>query len=511
MSKKEQKSFSSVISVNPYRDKYFTGISSFLSETKTPEFSKEQLAISYLNTRDFITTQIAISKNILDEDLSDAINSKAYDDLGLDQAIEYNIQYIESFSNLDEDNRYFHVFIVDPLTIDETFASTVEKLKYIDTIIPTPLLIKSLYAKDNIQLSGVHCFIYFQANDAFVTIYSEKEFVYTKSIKYSFIEMHERFCELYGERIEYDDFINFFSKINLRDTDSNYKQFFIKLYKELFANINDILTYAKRAFDIDKFEQVYIGSQIATVTQLSEMLEVEINVKTDEFNFDYGFDNNGVFIDQLHYLMHVYTTLPAEDKYLSNFTAYHRPPSFIQRESGKLIILVAASLLIAFAYPVTYWVLTYAQELQYDILQKKHDDLKIIKTTREATIKNREADKAKSLVLLSKEKKEYLEKKNTLTKIHEIKVDYPMKAKLLALLTKDLNKFGINLDSISYAEEKDHKKFTLSLIATKDKKITQLVEYLTKIHEKEFKFSLEKISYKEESKRYLSELKVEIL
>jgi len=511
MSKKEQNSFSSVISVNPYRDKYFTGVSSFLSETKTPEFSKEQLAISYLNTNDFITSQIAVSKNILDEDLFDAINSKAYDDLGLDQAIEYNIQYIESFSSLDEDNRYFHVFIVDPLTIDETFSSPVEKLKYIDTIIPAPLLIKSLYAKDIIQLSGVHCFIYFQKNDAFVTIYSEKEFVYTKSIKYSFVEMHERFCELYGERIEYDDFINFFSKINLRDTDSNYKQFFIKLYKELFANINDILTYAKRAFDIDKFEQVYIGSQIATVTQLNEMLEVEINVKTDEFNFDYGFDNNGVFIDQLHYLMHVYTTLPAEDKYLSNFTAYHRPPSFIQRDSGKLIILIAASLLVAFAYPVTYWVLTYAQELQHDILQKKHDDLKIIKTTREATIKNRQADKAKSLTLLAKEKKEYIEKKNTLTKIHEIKVDYPMKAKLLALLTKDLNKFGINLNSISYDEEKDHKKFTLSLIATKDKKITQLVEYLTKIHEKEFKFSLEEISYKEDSKRYLSELKVEIL
>jgi len=145
------------------------------------------------------------------------------------------------------------------------------------------------------------------------------------------------------------------------------------------------------------------------------------------------------------------------------------------------------------------------------LLQKKYNDLRIIKTTREATIKNREADKAKSLALLEKEKQEYSQKKNTLTKIHTIKVDYPMKAKLLALLTKDLNKFGINLDSVNYTEEKEHKNFTLSLIATKDKKITQLVEYLTKIHEKEFKFSLKEISYDEESKKYLSELKVEIL
>ena len=511
MSKKKQDSFSSVISVNPYNNKYYRSVSSLVSEAKTPEYSKEQLAISYLNTNDFITALISLSKNILDEDVFDAISSKAYDDLGLDQAIEYRIQYLESFGNPDPNNRHFHVFIVDPLTVNQTYSNVIEKIKYIDIIIPVPLLIKSLYSKDIIQSNGVHCFIYFQENDAFITLYSEKDFLYTKSIKYSFVEMHERFCELYGERIEYSDFLNFFSTKSLKDTDSDYKQYFIKLYKELFANINDILTYAKRAFDIVKFEQIYIGSQVSTVTKLDEMLEVELNVKTSEFDFNYGFDSNGAFVDQIQYLMQTYVTLPNEEKYLSNFTIYHRPPIFIQRDSGKLIILIAASILIAFAYPVTYWVLTYAQDLQRELLQKKHDDLLIVKTTREATIKNRETDKARSLAVLTIEKKEYVEKKNTLTKIHEIKVDYPMKAKLLTLLTKDLNKYDVNLEAINYSQQNDKKIFSFSLIASKDKKITQLVEYLTKIHEKEFKFSLERISYKEESKKYFSELKVEIL
>ncbi len=511
MSKKERKSFSSVISVNPYRDKYFTGVSSFLGETTAPEYSKEQLAISYLNTSDFINAIVSISKNVLEEDEYDAITSKAYDDLGLDHAVEYHIQYIKSFSNIDQENRYFHVFIVDPLTLNETFTNTIEKIKYLDTIIPAPLLIKSLYSKDIIELNGTHCFIYIQTNDAFVTIYSEKEFVYTKSIKYSFIQMHERFCELYGEKIEYDDFINFYSKINLKNSKSEYKQYFIKLYKELFANVNDILAYTKRAFDIEKFEQVYIGSQIDTLTQLNEMLEVEINVKTDEFNFDYGFDNNGEFIDQLHYLMQIYTTLPNEEKYLSNFTIYHRPPIFIQRDSGKLLVLIAASLIIAFAYPVTYWVLTYAQNLQHNLLVEKNNKVRNKKATREAILKNREVDKSKSLALLEKEKKEYVEKKNTLIKIHKIKVDYPMKAKLLAMLTKDLNKFDVNLDSVKYNEDKGHKVFTLNLLSNQDKKITQLVEYLTEVHDKKFTFSLEEIFYKEKSRLYISELKVEIL
>ena len=511
MSKTEQNSFSSVISINPYKETYFTGVSSFITETTTPEFSKDQFAISYLNTSDFITAQIEISKNIPDEDLFDAINSKIYDDLGLDQALEYQVQYIESFHNLDEDNRYFQVFIVDPLTITETYAHVVDRVKYIDVIIPAPLLIKSLFTKEIIEGSGTYCFIYFQENDAFVTIYNNQEFVYTKSIKYSFIEMHERFCELYGERIEYTEFLNFFSTESLRDTSSEYKEFIIRLYKELFANVNDILTYAKRAFEIDKFEHVYIGSQVQTVTKLDEMLEVELNIKTSNFEFDYGFESNGLYIDQLQSLMHVYTTLPSEEKYASNFTTYHRPPQFIRRESGKLLILIIASLSLAFAYPITYWVLTYAQDLQRDLLQKEYDDVHIVKTTRQATIKNKQADKVKSMTLLNQEKSEYIEKKNTLIKIHEVKVDYPMKAKLLAELTKNFNKFGVRLEAVSYTESEKGKVFSFRLVAKKDRQMTKLVEYLTKVHEKVFTFSLDEIIYDEKAKRYFGDLKVVIL
>jgi len=512
MSTSTQHSFSSVLSVNPYKDTYFSGISSFLSESSSPEFSKEQFVISYLNTKEFINAQIEISKNIPDEDLYDAINSKAYDDLALDQAVEYQIQYIETFNNLDEDNRYFHVFIVDPLEVTETFINSVEKIKYIDVIIPAPLLIKSLYSKEIIDSNGVHCFIYFQENDAFITIYSDKEFVYTKSIKYSLLDMHERFCELYGERIEYSNFLNFFTQESLKETDSDFKEYFIKLYKELFANINDILTYAKRAFDIEKFEHVYIGSQVQTVTKLDEMLEVELNIKSSDFEFDYGFEvAENTYVDQLHALMNIYTTLSEQEKYECNFTVYKRPPAFMKRESGKLIILVAASFALAFAYPITYWILTYAQVLQEDLLKQEYSEIHNIKTTREATIENRIADKNKALTLLAQEKQEYINKKNTLIKIHKVKVDYPMKAKLLATFTKDLNKFGVKVEQITYSESDKKQTFSLNLVSSKDRKITKLVEYLTKTHENRFKFKLESILYDEDLKKYFSELKVDIL
>ena len=511
MSLSTQQSFTNVLSVNPYKKSYFNGVSSFINETSSPEYLKEQFVISYLNTKEFINAQIEISKNIPDEDLYDAINSKVYDELALDQAIEYKIQYIETFDTLDDENRHFHVFIVDPLDITNTFLQSVEKVKYLDVIIPAPLLIKSIYAKDIIESNGTHCFIYLQENDAFISIYGEKEFIYTKSIKFSFLDMHERFCELYGERIEYDNFIEYFSKENLKYSNSDYKQFFIRLYKELFANINDILTYAKRAYEIEKFEHVYIGTQMQTITKLDEMLEVDLSIKSSDFDFDYGFETNGQYIDQLQILMQLYATIVQEERYECNFTLYRRPPKFIKRESGKLIILIAASFILAFIYPITYWILTYSQKLQEDILKQEYKEVHISKTTREATIKSRLADKDKAIVLLKQEKQEYIDKKNTLTKIHEVKVDYPMKAKLLTTLTKDLNLYNVNVQEVSYTQPNNNKVLTLNLVANKDRSITKLVEFLTKKHERKFHFTLKEIKFDTLTNKYFSELKVQIL
>ncbi|MCD6172361.1 MAG: hypothetical protein J7J96_01055, partial [Sulfurimonas sp.] len=275
--------------------------------------------------------------------------------------------------------------------------------------------------------------------------------------------------------------------------------------------INDILTYTKKAFNIEKVEHIYIGSQINIVSKLYEIAEFELSIKSSDFNFDYGFESEDSHIDQIHALMHITATLEDEDKYSCNFSIFHRPPKFTKRESGKLIMFVAASFLIAFAYPITYWILLYSQELEYKLRQQTYIELHNIKTTREATIKSRLVDKEKAMVLLEAEKTSYVNKKNTLIKIHDVKVNYPMKAKLITSLINDLNEYAVKIDTIKYDQEKDEKKFTLNLISSKDKKITHLIEHLTKKYERKFKFSLENISLDEEQKLYFSELKVYIL
>ena len=96
---------------------------------------------------------------------------------------------------------------------------------------------------------------------------------------------------------------------------------------------------------------------------------------------------------------------------------------------------------------------------------------------------------------------------NTLEKIHDVKVNYPMKAKLITEFAGDLNKFNVKLEKLSYNETEDFKGFTFHMVSVKDKEITRLLEYLTKKKTSRFHFVLEEITFDDDKQRYLSEMK----
>ncbi|SFV75689.1 FIG00470756: hypothetical protein [hydrothermal vent metagenome] len=505
------KDFTSVVSVNPYENIYCRVINHHITHLSSLEYQKHQYVVSYINPKNFISAKISISKNIPNEDLDDAIYNKVYFELALDQAVEYKINYIESFLTLDDDERHFHVFIVDPSEIQEIFQPTIKQIKYIDIILPSPLLFQTLYLTNAIDTYGVHCFVYFQENDAFITIYNNKEYLYSKSIQYTLQYMHERFCELYGEQISYEEFKQFFSKENFRESDSDYIEYFIKLYKEIFGSINEVLTFVKRAYELEKIDHIYIDAQIATVTKFFELCEVELHIRSSDFDFNFDLQGETRYIDHLHALLQNYAILPSKERYECNFTLYERPPKFTKRESGKFIMLIAASLIIAFAYPFAYWGLSILQTKKFTSLEKEYQTIHKKRLMRQIQIAKVNKKLKESLKLLKEEAINYTSKKNTLMKIYKIQVGYPMKAKIMAELTKDFNKYGVQLEAISYYEEKNKRFFDFHLVALKDKQITGLIKYLTSKYTHKFNFTFHTILYDDTKKRYLSQLKVELL
>lgn len=512
MSKSTQQTYSSVISANPYKGDWYVGTFNTISSTTSPSFSKEQLAISFLNTKGFISTLIGISKNIPDDDVYDALENKVYEELALDMAIEYHIKYVEALHHGTEGERFYHVFVVDPLTLEQDYVQVIDTIKYIDQIVPVPLLLKSLYVKELIDSSDVHCFIYFQDNDAFFCIYNEQEFVYAKSLKFSLKQMHERFCELLGEQMDLISFQKMLAEEGLNTTNPEYQKNLIKLFGEIFLHVSDVMTYAKRAYDIKKFDEIFIGTAAGSVVGLDEYAQTYLGLKTVPFDFNYGFNTNGAKVDQIHQLMHLYGWLNPEERYECNFTVFHRPPPFAKRDSGKFILATAASLAAALLYPGVYWGLSYAEEFHHALLTKEYEQVHIEKTTREATINLKLANKSAAQALLDEQTTAYKQKQDTLIKVHEKKVDYPMKAKILADFTRSFNQYRVQLKNLSYNEDVNSsvKTFTFGLTSSSTQNITALVKHLTAVKRDKYNFNIELISYNEEDKSYLGELKAVI-
>jgi hypothetical protein len=511
MSKSKQQAYSTIVSANPYKGDYYEGAFNALSKTSHPSFAKEQYAISFLNTKGFISTLIGISKNIPEDDAYDALENKVYEELALDMAIEYQIHYIEAIHRSTEGDRFFHVFVVDPLTLEQEYAQVVESIKYIDQILPVPLLIKSLYARELIDSSDIHTFIYFQENDAFFCIYSEQEFIYAKSLKYSLKQMHERFCELLGEQIDFTTFETILANEGLNTPNADYQKNLIKLFGEIFLHISDVITYAKRAYDIKKFDEIFIGTSAGKVLGLDEYAQTYLGIKTAPFDFDYGFNTNGKHVDQIHQLMHLYGKLEKDERYECNFTIFHRPPPFAQRDSGKLILVTAAALAAAFLYPGVYWGLSFVEEFHYAVLTKEYASVHSEKISRETTVNLKVANKNEAQKLLDEQTTAYKQKQDTLLQVHEKKVDYPMKAKIMADFTRSFNQYRVQLKTVAYAEDlNDTKTFSFGLTSSSTQDITALLKHLTDTKREQYNFNLELISYDEVQKSYLSELKAVI-
>jgi anion-transporting ArsA/GET3 family ATPase len=205
--------------------------------------------------------------------------------------------------------------------------------------------------------------------------------------------------------------------------------------------------------------------------------------------------------------MHIYVNSPTHLRYKNNFNIYNRPLKFTQRQSGKISLVVVSSLLLSFSFPIYYWLLTLTNNTRYEELHIEYKKKHKIKQTREIQIIEKLEAKTKLLKILQKEKQNYKNTENILMKIYDIRVNYHMKANLLYLLTKDLNKKNVKVESIKYGEN-NSKILTLNLVSNKDKKITDLLKCLTSKYQDKFHFSLTKISFDERENKYFSKLNV---
>ncbi len=144
----------SIVTINAYERKYYALKDQKLKVLGRLAYNSSNFVSTFVNNKDLISTSIEVSRSIPIEDTDDIIEIKAYEELGLDQANEYLIRYIERESTGDV--RLFDTFVIEPEVLEETYRDVVNETKYIDLLTPAPLLYRAVYHKEILIPEGTH-------------------------------------------------------------------------------------------------------------------------------------------------------------------------------------------------------------------------------------------------------------------------------------------------------------------------------------------------------------------
>ncbi len=499
-----------LITIDNYSENYYKFENGTIFPLRKLAYSNSHLNITYIANKDMIIAPIELSRGIPDDSIDGALEDKAYEELGLDPAVEYIIKYIETSSQAAEDNRVFQLFILEEDKYYELFSNLREEIKYVDFIVPAPLLYKSLYDHEVLEKNELHCFLYFGSYDATIVFYRNGEYLYSKSINYSLKQIYERYCEIVGKTIDENEFFTVFQKEGIKTSNIEYQQNFIKLFNEIFITVNDIVIYTKRAYKIDVIDHMYIGSEIGPISGIEDYAQNYLGMYAIPMLLDYGFQTQDTYVDQYHCMM-VLTAISyiehTDEPYLINYTKYKRPPVFYKRPSGQFAISIVAAIILASAYPVSFLIMAYMNEAV--IYKKKKEEIPIGKEVRKykQILASKQREKKRLNKILKDKKTLYDSKEKTLVQVYRKKVFYRLQSEQLALFANDMKAYNVKTDYM----RSDYSKYRLGLISDEDERITNFVKGITQKYDKEIEnINIAKIYMDDNSSLYRGELKVDL-
>jgi hypothetical protein len=499
------KNFSTIVTIDPQSKRAYRFENNEIKPHNLDKSSRNsEFFISYIRTKDLITSTMEISRSIPDSDLQNAVEIKAYDELGLDTAIEYKISFSEIETNNTKE-RLLNIFAIDASLVKEQFGAVKNKTRYIDYIATAPHLIRALYQKKLLDDAGVHCFVYFQKNDAFLALYKAGEYLYSKSLRYSLKEMSEKFCELIGERIDEEDFYQLLVTEGLKLSNPIYQEHLMKLFGDVFLYINDVLIFSKRSYGIDTIDKIYIGAEIGIISGIDEYSKSYLGLDSYDFNFNIAINSKEWYIDQMHILMVVAAQVYLENPDgIENFTIFKRPPAFLKRPSGKFFSYIGLGLLLAIIWPA--YQAGYGIKLNYDrsVMEKEYKELKKDNDRIKAAIASLEKEMAtvNEKKDLQSERLEF--RKKLLNEIYDKKSRYPMKGIIIHKLVDLINKRGIKVQQIKILND----ELTLSLVSSNEKRMTELLKDISQ--DGGYAVSTDKIGKPDGSTLYISDVSVKV-
>ena len=492
----------SIVTLDPYSLKSYRYRDNVVSEESVKKFDDRAFYISYVQTKDIISSTVDIEAGIPEEDLRDAIEIKAYDEMGLESDKDYSIFYFQANRD-DGEFQVFNVIAIDKDVLSDIFGE-LKEIKYIDYITAAPFLMSALYTKNLLPADKTDCFVYFHKDDAFVTIYKNGEYVFSKSIKYSLGYISDTFAKELGKRIDEKNFFEMLQKSGMQHENSAYQQQLMKIFGELFVHINDIILYAKRAYRLEEVDQVYIGTEIGQIKGMEEFCFNYISLPTKYLELKISKNAHEIDLEPLHAMM-IEKAIEYQDTLdeTQNISIFRKPPPLKQRPSGKLIQVLAASLLVSLLYP-GYQFIYEKMFLQPDLSRLNAEYRKYSQQSNrmKAAMAKVMKEKKEIETKLAAKSKDLDFRTKLLREIYHKKVNYPMKAKVMTDLFERINTHHARVVETT----ENNNTMTITVRSPKDKYLTELMEDMARV--KHYDVSTDMIKKDENASYYESSIKV---
>ena len=411
----------------------------------SPKNIKEEYLIStHIPIKNVIIYELQIPKNIEEKVfLDDYIETKCYEELGLDEAEEYIFKYKIVDNITDEKNLLAEVIVVPKKdSLEEYFSPLIKRVDHIDYINYFGWVFGVLY-KTKLLEPQKDMYIYFDKDEVSVSLYNEGKFLHTFVVPGGLESLYFSLEEnLKIKQFNYDKFMNVLLKRGLEiDNYPHKEQVLFHDLSELFSNkfliISNQLNSVIRKFSLGTIDRVFITTSKGLIPGVNEFANMYLGVEANDLKFDTNYNPNNIAIDQILFLNMLYASHAYKrDDQEDNFTIFERYPTFFYRKSGQFISVAVASLIVSLIYPSIQVAQTYftnkniqKEQLQLNNLNKQKDSLYKAYKAYKQKLSEGEAPK-KRLVSYNKKIE------NIILNMYINKKNYVPKARLLAKLSK---------------------------------------------------------------------------
>ncbi|CAD7287150.1 hypothetical protein [Campylobacter suis] len=457
-----------IITIDPYTQTSFkvTGSNSEPFNIQKG-LKKGNFYISYIKQIHLQTGQVELSKTIKTSDFANEITQKIYTNFNLDPQVQYKIAYIQAPTQSSQ-NSIFNVFISSHNMINSAFIGVANNTTYIDHILPAPLLYASLYACDKISKKDTACFIRFENDDAFLAIYKDGELLTTRALRYNLNFIKDKFCELIGERVSEQNFLNKLEKYSDFSQDSEHTESLNSILNECFLYINDVLTSLMRIHNIE-IDSIFLDAFYGQTQGLVELIAKTTGIKCASLSALISSKN----LSSTHAMLGLYAANLTNDEI--NFSIFKRPEPLFKTQSGKLIIYASLGFILAFIYPAINYTQAFFINLKTQKLQSEFAELEYSFLNFKSKVQALESEQNATQKQLETEKTKKELNQNLLNDITSKKVSDQSASTTLFEITKELNKVDILLSSYSQKDE----NITLNLLSDDDVSLTNFIHKIS--------------------------------